>query len=334
MKDEIDISIILPCFNVAKYIDNCIQSILKQTFNNFEIIAINDGSTDDTLSILNNYNLSSNKLKIFNQENYGVSASRNLGLQFCRGKYVVFVDSDDYLELDYLEKLYQNITKNDNDLVCCAYFDHYKSKNQYLTSYLITGKIIPNIFISYLFKNIGGVLWDKIYKLDIINTFRIRFESNLNISEDLIFNLKYLQHINNIFIINDPLYHYNRENLIGLSRSISLKNFLDYKRLNYYIRVELSKFPISANSCEDILNSVILSQKISLVRNIFKLQITFRMKLFYLKFVDINFPTRSRAVNKVDLILIFLLEKKQYKICLYFIKFVSSEKGIFRHIFG
>jgi glycosyltransferase involved in cell wall biosynthesis len=111
------ISVIIPVYNVEDYLAQCLDSICNQTFRDIEIICVNDGSTDHSPDILTQYSLKDERISIINQHNQGLAASRNNGLKIAKGEYVYFIDSDDYLEFDALERLYDSIVSNDSDMV-------------------------------------------------------------------------------------------------------------------------------------------------------------------------------------------------------------------------
>ncbi len=123
------ISIIIPVYNAYLYLDQCLQSILEQTFKQWEAIVINDGSTDDSLSILIMYANKDSRIKIFHQENKGVSAARNKGLLHARGKFITFCDADDYISPVFLEDLYDKMLLPSVDLVICNAETIHKDKN-------------------------------------------------------------------------------------------------------------------------------------------------------------------------------------------------------------
>lgn len=102
----VEISVIIPCYNVAEYVGECLDSVINQTFTDLEILCINDGSTDDTLTILESYAEKDSRIKIFSQENKGLSASRNFGMDVAKGEYIAFIDADDYFDLTTFEQLH------------------------------------------------------------------------------------------------------------------------------------------------------------------------------------------------------------------------------------
>ena len=126
--DEDLISIIVPVYNVEKYLEQCLESLLNQTYKNIEIIVVNDGSTDQSLDILNKYSFKDNRIKLYSQKNQGISAARNTALEHINGKYIMFVDSDDWIEINTCETALHELKKNDSDIVMWAY------KRDYLNS--------------------------------------------------------------------------------------------------------------------------------------------------------------------------------------------------------
>ena len=125
------ISVIIPVYNVEKYLSQCLDSILNQTFKDFECICVNDGSTDKSLAILQEYVNKDDRIKIINQENKGLSGARNSALKIVNGKYITFIDSDDFVTIDYLEKLINIAEKEDSDIVYCRHKMYYFVDNKY-----------------------------------------------------------------------------------------------------------------------------------------------------------------------------------------------------------
>ena len=124
------ISVIVPIYNVEKYINRCIDSIIEQTYTNLEIILVDDGSTDNSGSICDEYAKKDNRIKVIHKENGGVSSARNVGLDTAIGQYITFVDSDDYIEKKYCEILLKTLKKQKADCVACGYNRIYKNKEE------------------------------------------------------------------------------------------------------------------------------------------------------------------------------------------------------------
>ena len=119
--EKIDISLIVPVYNVEKYLKRALTSVENQTFKNFEVIIVNDGSTDGSLEIISEFVDRNKNFTLINQENKGLGEARNVGIRHAKGRYVAFLDSDDFLEPEYLEKLYLSAIKTCADIVCCNF---------------------------------------------------------------------------------------------------------------------------------------------------------------------------------------------------------------------
>lgn len=210
------ISIIIPVFNASKTIDLCLKSIISQTYKNIEIIIIDDGSTDNTESIINNYAKIDDRIKLIKQKNSGVSTARNNGVMNANGSYIMFVDCDDWLENNMVEKMYMSLIENEVDVVRCNYFDDKlngttigkmynlsgkkimkKEYNEYkvLEHFLLAEKPIKNLVMLLLIK-----------KSSLINN--VSFHKDLYMMEDVYYYLELFNNISSIFFLDVPLYHY------------------------------------------------------------------------------------------------------------------------------
>lgn len=203
------ISVIVPIYNVEKYLHKCIESILNQTLSNIEVILVNDGSTDKCLEIINSYSKKDERIKVINKANGGQSSARNMGLDIARGKYIGFVDSDDWLHYDMYENLYEAIEKSNADICVCgreAYSEEGKIgyQNKLDDELIDLDKYdIKDYVTNKLFYKHTVVVWNKIYKKDIINKNNIRFEDVSYVgSEDALFNYQYLMHTKKIKAID------------------------------------------------------------------------------------------------------------------------------------
>lgn len=207
------ISVIVPAYNAEKYIKKCIKSILNQTYSNFEIIIVNDGSTDNTLNIINEFN--DKRIRIINQKNGGVSNAKNAALDIIKGDYVTFVDSDDTIPKDALEILI-NLMTDDVDFVSGNYNEvkfiakPHKIASNSFKNYEDAKKRIQE-FDKYMWWQAG-----RLYKSDIIKNFHLRFDQSISLGEDHIFNLNYAQHTSEKIIFTNKIvynYYYIRNGL-------------------------------------------------------------------------------------------------------------------------
>lgn len=177
-----EISIILPVYNVEKYLAQCLDSIVNQTFKDFECICVNDGSTDNSLSILQKYAQKDKRFKIITQENKGLSGARNAGIKTAKSKYLTFIDSDDWVTENYLEVLYNKIEETKSDIVRASYKFYFQEKNTYESSKIREiHKIKHNTDIERLYKGYAGAfVWAKIYKTSLIENNNICFYEGRN----------------------------------------------------------------------------------------------------------------------------------------------------------
>lgn len=228
MKDRSPlVSIILPVYNAEKTIDRAITSVLSQSYSNFELIIINDGSLDNTLEVCKKY--IDARICIESQRNKGLSNARNKGISLSRGVYICFIDADDWYEMDYLHKMIENINATKTDFVVCDFIPHLKDNvcirpkiNNTVYTKLFDNKDFLQLFES----GIMNPVWNKLYKKRIIDIWNLRFE-NIAIVEDLPFNLNYIKHIHSVSFIKDGLYHYDISTSV-LTKRISEEMFQNY----------------------------------------------------------------------------------------------------------
>lgn len=220
MQNQPLISILLPVYNSEIYIRECLNALICQTYKNIEVIAVNDGSTDNSLQILQEYAQKDSRIKIFSQENRGPATTRNHCMSKASGEYIMFCDSDDTYEPNMCEKMLTTLLEKDVDVVmCCANLIFDKSYNYYqrFTSENHLNKITPLGIIAaekYLLKYIDAVLWHKIFKKTLIDKYNIKFPDGLEVDDGL-FCYEYLSVCKKGFGINDKLYNYRiRENSV------------------------------------------------------------------------------------------------------------------------
>jgi len=235
------VSVIVPVYNNEKYIKKCLTSILNQTYLNIEVLVVNDGSTDDTKKILDL--MIYPKLIIFNNDNHGVSYSRNFALRHATGDYITFVDSDDWLEKNAIEIMINLLEKNDADAVRTNYYIHENGIKRTPENY--DDKLVFEenekqklkvLIRSILNGNIPAYLWLLLIKREVI--LNIFFEEDISMMEDTIFYLNFLKKIKKIVFTNERTYHYL---VHDQSLSHDQKNI---KRINEVIKVDSHLAPI------------------------------------------------------------------------------------------
>ena len=227
------ISIIIPIYNAEKYLVECISSIIYQKYQNIELLLINDGSSDNSEIICQNYVNKDKRVKLINKKNGGVSSARNVGISNSTGTIILFVDSDDQLKNGALQTIADSI--DNNDILCYGYKEIYKknSNNILLKENNLNNK---DLFLKsvYLDKAVGGYLWNKCFRADIIKKNKILFDTNLHFCEDLVFVVEYLKYCKKVHYLNKLLYMYRmRKSSVTYNffnkKNVSLLN--SYKRL-------------------------------------------------------------------------------------------------------
>lgn len=231
------ISIILPVYNGENYIKQSLNNILNQTFTNYELIVINDGSTDNTENICEKICQTNDKIKLISKKNEGPSVARNIGIEKAHGEWICFIDSDDSIKNTYLENLAEFI--NSADLIITTFLygnkhidilpNHYELPCTYQLA-----QIYNEIHINYL-----GYLFGKLFKREILIKYGIRFSNHIKIAEDSIFMSQYFFHTNTIHIGNCDGYLYKIDTQNSLSKIANIdKRILSYK-YNYKLRLKL-----------------------------------------------------------------------------------------------
>lgn len=223
------VSVILPVYNAEKYIKRSLLSLLNQTLTDIEIIVINDGSTDKSLSIIQSIlkqNLKyQNITKLISRENKGVAATRAEGINLANGDYIIQCDSDDWVEKNWLKLLYETASRDNADIVICDYIDVYKTK-QHCTLQECFPSIKENIE-SLLTSKISNMNWDKLIRKSIITKNNINYVQNINMGEDFLFTLQSFFYAKKISHIPKALYYYNKTNQNSLTHKYSEQSLND-----------------------------------------------------------------------------------------------------------
>lgn len=312
------ISIIIPVYNVEKYLEKCIESLLIQTMNELEFIFVNDGSTDNSNQILEKYSKLDRRITVINIANKGVSEARNIGILNSKGKYIGFVDPDDYIESNTYEIMYKKLIDEEADLVFCnvvrkningndEYLNLSNSNNEKRTD------IKEHIGRQLLVERFNGYCWNKIYKRNIIEQFNIKFRANITMYEDFLFNLDYLLNAKKVVCVEDYLYNYiirknSATNIIHFNQFEVIEEV--YKKIEYcsniwrinkindlkLINEKYSEFPYK-NSKEKLLekdksnkerianvNKIVNSELTKKIRNEIRynnIKVSLKMKIFY-----------------------------------------------------
>lgn len=218
------VSIIVPVYNVQKYIRRCLDSIINQTYKTLEIILIDDGSTDDSGKICDEYAKKDNRIIVKHNTNRGVSYARNYGIKLANGQYLSFIDPDDYVDLDYIENLLRPMLEDDYDLVVCNIKHVYTNKiiNNALQVNMLTNNYYNDF---YLLDILRATPVNKLFRSNIIKLFDLKFFENSSYSEDRIFNYHYGNHVKKYKYLNKAMYYYCHREEMSLSKRKTLKSF-------------------------------------------------------------------------------------------------------------
>lgn len=244
------ISIIVPIYNASKTLNKCIESILNQSIDKFELLLINDGSKDDSVKICETYKYDS-RVKIYSFENSGVSSTRNKGIELANGKYICFVDADDYCETDHLKELYNSMISSGSELVVCG-VNKIKNNGQIIDSSNIqsTFKLSKEESLKDIFyyKYIRAYVYNKMFLKEIIEKHNIRFKEEIFISEDLLFCIEYITKINTyVHLVPSNSYYY-------VQHEASVINQRENDNVNYS-----SKWETEIDALDNIRNTIPIS---------------------------------------------------------------------------
>ncbi len=219
--EPLKISVIVPVYNVEDYLHQCMDSIISQSFKNLEIICVNDGSTDRSYSILEEYKAKDHRIILVNQRNQGVSSARNRGIELSTGEYISFVDPDDYLEKDAFKIASSNLENGDIDILSWGYKPFPNPSAWHVNASSPANGVYKNDSVNAYFNGKGSVVvWNKLYKAEIIRK-NLLFNEKLQMAEDVAFNMMAFVHANKIKFISDKLYHYRigrKESLTSISK--------------------------------------------------------------------------------------------------------------------
>ena len=250
------ISIIIPIYNAEKFIARCIESLLQQTLTEIEIICINDGSTDNSLNILESYKKNDSRIKIINKENDGVSAARNKGIIESTSKYIMFVDADDYVLPKMCQKLYEYAEKSDTDIVQCQHINLVYGQIKLLSDKPVSKKA------HFLYDNIKQdfqindyiFCWDKLYKRDFIIKNKIEFPIGQKFAEDFIFVINAYIMNPKILIIKDYLYIHNINAFSTCNTTDLYDMFSSIKNINIFLKDKL--YPLNSELYVQAMNLI------------------------------------------------------------------------------
>lgn len=270
----IDISVILPVYNVEDYLEKSINSVLAQTFTNFELIVVVDGSPDNSISIAQKYAQQDQRIKVFEKANGGLSDARNFGLGKAIGDYIYFMDSDDWIEPNLLEDNIKILQENELDFLIFGYFKDDIDKHNSLqksTPIRPVKKTIkkgnPRLSLDMDTLNLMGYAWNKIYRFNFLKENQLTFEKGTSLVEDILFNTQVFNNTNKIYFNEKCYYHYSNREIETLMKTFHLASFNLRKRRNDAIShfLDIWKF----NNKREILSEDIILGLRYCIHNLF-----------------------------------------------------------------
>lgn len=326
------ISVIVPVYNVEKVLYHCIDSILNQIFNDFELILVDDGSTDNSGRICDEYAGKDTRAKVIHKQNGGVSSARNAGIEVAQGEYICFVDSDDYLESNYLKELVETKRKYaDYDNIWCGFqtVEDYNGKNKEAVIAKndtgISCYSLEDIMILHE-RWLDASPCNKLFNKRVVVNNNIKFPEDLSLGEDLLFNFEYLDSTKGkIVVINQPLYNYIRDGKESLDNKY-YPDLLDiYRRLNSETEKYAQKWSLSDAQISKMYSSFFFRLE-NVLRNTFnkKNKESFRQKLKYNNEI-LNSNDFQESMKKMDAFIhplySFAYKKRKYLLvmCLDFV---------------
>ena len=223
------LSIIVPVYNVIEYLEQCLESITNQTLQDLEIIVIDDGSTDGSGQICDNYARKDSRFTVLHKDNEGLSAARNNGLELARAEFIMFVDSDDWVEPDFCAVPYQVATDSDSDIVVFQRVWHRGAIVEYQLPFPVAGVASKKDILTDLWNLVGVISWNKLYRRNLFED--IRFPVG-RLSEDVAVTHRLLHKANKVYLINEPLYHHRSKRPGSIMGDRSAKQASDEAALN------------------------------------------------------------------------------------------------------
>lgn len=282
------VSIVMPVYNVENYIASSIKSVLNQTYKNFELIIVIDGSKDNSEAIAREFEKADSRVKVYTKSNGGISDARNYGLNLAIGEYIFFLDSDDWIEHDLLKENIEIMVDKQLDFIVFGFYQDSVDENEILikqVKHLPEDNIWLNgqaIYISPYMLNILGYAWNKIYRKQYLNQNNISFIKGLSLGEDMVFNAKVYQLSDKILFNQKAYVHYIQRPVITLTKQFHEKSF-DWIKLRHSALIKFLQAWTFENK-EGILANDLVSGLRYCVLNLFRFknQFNFIQKIVYI----------------------------------------------------
>ena len=256
-----EISIIVPIFNVEKYIEQCLESIIKQTYDNMEIILVDDGSTDSSGYIADRWANADSRVMVIHKKNGGRSSARNAGLEAATSPWIFFLDSDDWLDLDAVEYILNKLSEKDIDIVLFDFYFEYPEfkKQQILELPIMENKIFKlndirkNVLPYYVEGNNLNSTCNRIYRRSFLLCKHLKFDETVKRGEDEVFNLYAFKNAEKMLYIKRAIYHYRRTSSVSITNTLS-NDYLEYIVDRYnLIKNEVENWELPEHNREQLL---------------------------------------------------------------------------------
>lgn len=244
------VSIIIPVYKVESYLSQCIESILAQTYTNIELILVDDGSPDHSGIICDEYAMKDSRIRVIHKQNRGVSSARNTGLLKAHGDYLVFIDSDDFVDPNYIKLM----READNDICICGSIKHMQDGSTLYQpapdahQHTVTK---DNLGL-WMEKHLLFTVWGKMFRTHIVKQSKILFREDMCYGEDSIFAMEYIKYCRTITILPDTLYHYVKHPVESLTQTVSSKSVYSYNAFDNYIRNWLKNLHLESQYFESV----------------------------------------------------------------------------------
>lgn len=232
--DNPKVSVIVTVYNVEQYLQRCVDNIVAQTFADFELLLIDDGSTDNSGEICDEYARKDERIKVFHKENGGVASARELGIKEAVGEYSIHVDADDWIECGMLEEMYKKMHSEDFDILIADFYQEENGKRLYIkqtTDSTSSTDILKDILQNRLF----GSLWHKMIRHSLYKKYDVHFIKGIDYCEDVLVLVQLLQHPLNVGFIGKAFYHYDFSNLNSITRNYTLNTY--YMRKGFVMKL-------------------------------------------------------------------------------------------------
>lgn len=304
------ISVIVPIFNAEKYLHRCIKRILAQDYTDYELLLIDDGSTDNSGTICDEYAIKDNRIRVFHKENGGVSSARNWGLDNAIGEYIMFVDSDDYMLPGMLEVMYSTLESKKSDLVICGTTETGGGYWRPIADVNYSINQLKESFVSLLHTELLSPPWNKIYKKEIIRSNR--FCEDISFGEDLLFNIQYLEKCENISFIKESPFYHEKENENSLVVKFNRNRLLDIEKVWVVVdRFSEDKEGLYSKYLRDLI--VYVRQLLRTEQYLWSLKKNILEEWYSIAFIK-SLNLFNYKIYYLNWVLLLLLKNKQWKL--------------------